>query len=64
MGLPITSCRLTLMNPAHNRWLDRIKREQESATTFEAVAREWFALKDWEVTKDRRLVMLERAKRL
>ena len=33
---------------------------QESATTFEAVAREWLALKDWEaVTKARRLDMLE-----
>lgn len=27
------------INPAHNRQLDRIKREQENATTFEAVAR-------------------------
>lgn len=49
------------INPAHNRQLDRIKREQESATTFEAVAREWVALKDWEeVTKKRRLDMLTR----
>jgi len=50
------------INPAHNRRLDRIKREQENATTFESVALEWLALKDWEqVTKDRRLQMLKRA---
>jgi integrase len=49
------------INPAHNRQLERIKREQESATTFEAVAREWLALKDWEeITKKRRLDMLTR----
>jgi len=49
------------INPAHKRQLDRIKREQESATTFEAVAKEWLALKDWEdATKARRLNMLER----
>jgi len=49
------------INPAHNRQLERIKREQESATTFEAVAKEWLALKDWEeVTKNRRLDMLTR----
>ncbi|MQM30359.1 MAG: integrase, partial [Candidatus Accumulibacter phosphatis] len=43
------------INPAHNRQLERIKREQDSATTFEAVAKEWLALKDWEeVTKKRR----------
>lgn len=49
------------INPAHNRQLERIKREQENATTFEAVAREWLALKDWEeITKKRRLDMLTR----
>jgi integrase len=49
------------VNPAHHRQLERIKRDQESATTFEAVAREWLALKDWEqVTKDRRMQMLDR----
>lgn len=49
------------INPVHQRQLDRIKREQDSANTFEAVAREWLALKDWEqVTKDRRLDMLAR----
>lgn len=49
------------INPAHNRQLERIRREQESATTFKAVANEWLALKDWEeVTKTRRLDMLTR----
>ena len=49
------------INPSHHRQLDRIRRGQEGATTFEAVAREWLALKDWEaVTKARRLDMLER----
>jgi integrase len=49
------------VNPAHHRQLERIRRNQETATTFEAVAREWLALKDWEqVTKDRRLQMLAR----
>ena len=49
------------INPAHNRQLERIKREQQSATTFEAVANEWLALKDWEeITKKRRLDMLTR----
>jgi len=33
------------INPAHSRQLDRIKREQANATTFEAVAKEWLALK-------------------
>lgn len=28
------------INPAHNRQLERVKREQDSANTFEAVARE------------------------
>ena len=49
------------INPAHHRQLERIKRVQESASTFEAVAREWVSLKDWEeVTKARRLDMLKR----
>jgi integrase len=49
------------INPAHRRQLDRIKREQESATTFEAVAKEWVALKDWaDTTKARRIDMLTR----
>ena len=36
------------INPAHHRRLGRIKGEQENATTFEAVAREWLALRDWQ----------------
>ena len=49
------------INPAHNRQLEKIKIEQAAATTFEAVALEWLALKDWEkITKDRRLDMLQR----
>lgn len=49
------------INPAHNRQLERIKHDQENATTFEAVAKEWLALKDWEdITKSKRLNMLER----
>ncbi len=48
-------------NPAHRRQLARIKQGQEAATTFEVVAREWLALRDWEeVTKTRRLDMLKR----
>ena len=49
------------INPAQHRQLERIKRAQENATTFEAVAKEWLALKDWEeITKKRRLDMLIR----
>lgn len=49
------------INPAHNRKLERIKRGQANATTFEAVAKEWLALKDWEdITKARRFNMLTR----
>lgn len=49
------------INPAHNRQATRAKQAIDSANTFEAVAREWVALKDWEeVTKKRRLDMLAR----
>lgn len=49
------------ISPVHNRQLERIKREQESATTFEAVSNEWLALRDWQdITKRRRLDMLTR----
>lgn len=49
------------INPAHNRALERIKQKQERATTFEAITKEWLALKDWkEITKKRRLDMLIR----
>lgn len=49
------------INPAHNRQLDKIKRENEFTNTFEAVGRKWISLRDWEeITKKRRLDMLER----
>ena len=49
------------INPAYDRQLEKIKRGQEAAITFEAVALEWLALRDWEkVTKARRLDMLKR----
>ncbi|ULX55226.1 integrase [Cupriavidus taiwanensis] len=49
------------INPAQQRQLDRIRRAQARAITFEAVAREWLALKTWQAsTKARRLDMLER----
>lgn len=49
------------INPAHHRQQERVKRDHEKATTFDAVAKEWLALKDWEdITKSRRLGMLER----
>lgn len=49
------------INPAHHRQQERVKRDHDRATTFEAVAKEWLALKDWEdITKSKRLKMLER----
>lgn len=49
------------INPVQNRQLEGIKREHDASNTFEIVAKEWLALKDWEdVTKKRRLGMLER----
>ncbi|EWC41954.1 DUF4102 domain-containing protein [Stutzerimonas decontaminans] len=49
------------INPAHHRQQERVKRDYEKTITFEAVAKEWLALKDWEdITKSRRLRMLER----
>lgn len=49
------------INPAHARKVDRKKRELDMSTTFESLANEWLALKDWEkVTKKRRLDMLKR----
>jgi hypothetical protein len=32
------------INPAHNRKLARLRRDQDGATTFESVAREWLAM--------------------
>lgn len=49
------------IHPSQQKRLDRIKVGHEHANSFEAVAREWVALRDWqEVTKSRRLNMLER----
>lgn len=49
------------INPVHGRRLERLKRQQAIATTFESVAKEWLALKDWEAaTKKRRLDLLTR----
>lgn len=49
------------INPALRRQSDRIKRELESAITFELVAKEWVSLRDWaDTTKARRLDMLAR----
>ncbi|WP_448671627.1 Arm DNA-binding domain-containing protein, partial [Escherichia coli] len=42
------------INPAHHRQQERVKRDHEKAITFEAVAKEWLSLKDWEeITKSR-----------
>lgn len=49
------------LNPAQARKLDRIKRDHDSRSTVEAIAREWVATKQWEeITKKRRLDMLAR----
>ncbi len=49
------------IDPVAARQLDRVKRTQANAITFESVALEWLALKDWaEPTKVRRLDMLRR----
>jgi integrase len=49
------------MHPAQQKRLDRIKSAHEQSNTFEAIATEWLALKDWEeITKNRRLSLLKR----
>mgnify|MGYP000122462501 CR=1 FL=1 len=49
------------INPAHARQLDKIRAQQDAGNTFEAVAREWVSLRDWEeATKARRLDTLAR----
>jgi integrase len=49
------------INPVQKRQLDRVKRSLENVNTFEAIANEWLALKDWEdETKRYRLGMLAR----
>jgi integrase len=49
------------ISPCSNRRMERAKLQKENATTFEGIAREWLALKDWEEsTKARRLDMMNR----
>ena len=36
------------VHPAQQKRLDRMQSGQEHANTFEAIAKEWLALKDWE----------------
>jgi integrase len=49
------------VHPSHQKRLDKIQAGHERANTFQLIAEEWLATKDWEsVTKDRRLKMLER----
>ena len=49
------------INPAQDRKLSLIRAQQDAAITFEAVAREWIGLRDWQtITKTRRLDMLSR----
>lgn len=50
------------INPADQRKTEKILINQGNANTFEAVAKEWLAMKDWEnSTKSRTKSMLERA---
>ena len=49
------------ISPVHDRQATRVRRAQENAVTFEAVAREWIAGRDWQDdTKARRLDTLTR----
>ncbi|MGJ0431619.1 tyrosine-type recombinase/integrase [Methylobacter sp.] len=49
------------LHPAQQKRLERTKSAHEHINTFEAIAKEWLALKDWEeITKKRRLGMLQR----
>lgn len=49
------------IHPAQKKQLDRIMAGIEQANTFEVIATEWVALRDWmDVTKKRRLNMLTR----
>jgi integrase len=48
------------LHPARQKRLERIRNVHDQANTFEAIAKEWIALKDWEeVTRKRRLDMLK-----
>ncbi|WP_310737658.1 tyrosine-type recombinase/integrase [Mitsuaria sp. WAJ17] len=49
------------IHPTQQKKLDRLQIGVEHANTFEVIAREWVGFRDWEeVTKKRRLNMLER----
>ena len=49
------------INPTQAKQLDKIRKANESANTFQIIAKEWLQMKDWaDVTKYRRLDMLER----
>lgn len=49
------------IHPVHHREQEQLKLAKDAANTFEAIAKEWLALKSWEpVTKKRRQDMLER----
>ncbi|WP_234030496.1 tyrosine-type recombinase/integrase [Undibacterium sp. 14-3-2] len=49
------------LHPAREQQLVRLKSAHEQTNTFEAIAKEWIARKDWEdITKKRRLDMLQR----
>lgn len=49
------------INSTQAKQLDKIKKANESANTFQIIAKEWLQMKDWaDVTKHRRLDMLER----
>jgi integrase len=49
------------LHPSQQKRLERIKFAEEQNNTFEAIAKEWLALRDWEeITKNRRLSMLKR----
>lgn len=49
------------INPSLQRKQDRLKRQHDAEVTFEVVARQWVAQKDWEaVTKAKKLAMVSR----
>lgn len=49
------------VHPSHQKKIDKVRAGHERANTFQLIAEEWLATKDWEsITKDRRLKMLER----
>lgn len=48
-------------HPAQQKQQSRLLAARDQTNTFEAIAREWIALRDWEeITKKRRLNMMER----